>query len=254
MAAPALHHRVDGSGPNVVLLHPVGLDLTCFDPLVADLGQRFTVLRVDLRGHGRSPFQAATDLGGYADDVQALLAGMAWPPAAIVGFSFGGMVAQELALRHPGRVRALVIAACASTFAADVRPLIAARGAVALQEGMAAVVEPTLARWFSPSFRASGGDAPTRARLLANDVHGWAAAWTAMAGLDTAPRLHEIAAPTLCLAAEQDLSAPPPILEAIAARIPGARLEVLPDAPHMLFIEQPAAVAAALSRFLDAAL
>lgn len=253
MADLVLHHRIDGAGPPLVLLHPVGLDLTFFDPIVADLGQRFRVLRADLRGHGQSPMQPATGFEDYAGDLHALLARLDWPPAAIAGFSFGGMVAQEIALRHPRDVRALALAACASTFPPDIRPAIVERGALALREGMAAVVEPTLARWFSPSFRARGDDAPARARLLANDVEGWATAWRVMAGLDTAPRLHAIASPTLCLAAEQDLSAPPPILEAMAARIPGARFEVVSQAGHMLFIEQPAAVSAALTRFLDAA-
>ena len=72
-----------------------------------------------------------------------------------------------------------------------------------------------------------------------------------MAAIDTAPRLASIDVPTLCLAGELDVSSPPPVVEAIAQRYPGARFVVVPGAPHMLFIEQPNAVAAAIADFLD---
>jgi pimeloyl-ACP methyl ester carboxylesterase len=115
---------------------------------------------------------------------------------------------------------------------------------------MEAVVEPTLARWFTPGFRAAGGDAATRDRLLADDPASWAAAWRAIAGLDLASRLGGVRVPTLCVAGALDPAAPPPVLEAIAAAIPGARLAVLPQAPHMMQIETPDAFAAAVAGFV----
>ena len=99
---PLLNHKIDGDGPNVVFLHPIGLDLTCWDDVVKALGRRYRALRVDLRGHGSSPAAApGTTLADYAEDVHALLSQLKFTPTAVVGLSFGGMITQELGLAHP---------------------------------------------------------------------------------------------------------------------------------------------------------
>lgn len=249
-----LHHVVDGRGPRIVMLHPVGLDGTFLDPVAAELRQSFTVLRVDQRGHGGTPVGAPRrSLDDYADDVHDLLHALGFAPAAVIGFSFGGMIAQALALRHPGDVGALMICACPSTLPPQGREVAAARGDDARRGGMAAVVEATLDRWFTPEFRTHGMSDATRAHLLAHDVEGWAQAWHAIAGIDTAPRLGEIRVPTLCVAGERDKSSPPEIVKAIADAIPGARYVVMPGAPHMLFMEQPREFARIARDFLRSA-
>lgn len=246
-----LHYRIEGTGPHVALLHPVGLDLTCFDGIAARLSQRFTVLRMDLRGHGRSlSSPPARRLEDYADDIHALLQHLNFAPAGIVGFSFGGMLAQVLGLTHPADASALVIAACASTLSDEARRTLAERGARAQREGMTALLESTVTRWFSKEFRARGADQPIRKQLLAVNVDAWAQAWYAMADVHTAPRLREIRVPTLCLAGEADVSAPPHTVEVIARSITGARFQVVPGAPHMLFLEQPSVVSGIISGFL----
>jgi 3-oxoadipate enol-lactonase len=251
MASALLNHQIDGSGRPVILLHPVGLDLTFMQPLAARLSQQYLVIRVDLRGHGGSPAAPpAQALADYAEDTHALLTRLACAPAAVVGFSFGGMLAQVVALSYPGDVNALVISACASTLSDEGRTVVAGRGTLAERGGMAAVVETTLARWFSEAFRQRGGDAQARQRLLSDEIGGWAQAWRAMASIHTAPHLASIKVPTLCLAGELDLSSPPPVVEAIANAIPGARFQVIPGAAHMLFIERPEAVATAIADFL----
>jgi 3-oxoadipate enol-lactonase len=251
VAVPLLHYRIDGTGPRVVLLHPVGLDLTCFDPLVGALAREFTVLRVDLRGHGKSAFrEAPATLDAYADDVHRLLHHLDWAPAAVIGFSFGGMLAQVLALSHPGDVSALVIAACASTLTAEGRTALALRGETAERLGMAAVVDATLQRWFSQAFRDHGADRVVREQLLAMDPRAWASAWRAISGVNTRPRLAAITAPTLCLAGGDDVSAPPDTVHVIADSINGARFEVLDNAAHMFFIEHPQSVVVILAEFL----
>jgi 3-oxoadipate enol-lactonase len=248
---PLLHHRIDGRGAHVVLLHPVGLDLTCYEPLAAELARDFTVLRVDLRGHGGTPFvEPAESLETYAADVHRLLCRLSFGPAAVIGFSFGGMLAQVLALSHPADLSALVIAACASTLTDEGRRLLVERGSAAERLGMAAVVDATMRRWFSQAFRDRGGDGHVRARLMAMDPRSWAAAWRAMSAVDTLSRLHAIAVPTLCLAGGADVSAPPDTIRDIADNIDGARFEVVPEAAHMLFIEHHQEVAAILKDFL----
>jgi 3-oxoadipate enol-lactonase len=255
MASALLNHRIDGTGRPVVLLHPVGLDLTFMQPLAFALSQQYMVIRVDLRGHGGSsnapPVRGLED---YAEDIHALLVRLACAPAAVVGFSFGGMLAQVMALNYPADVNALVVSACPSTLTDEGRVVVAERGAEAQRDGMAAVVETTLERWFSEPFRQRGADRQVRQRLLSADVEGWAQAWRAMASIHTAPELASIRVPTLCLAGEYDLSSPPRVVNAIANGIPGARFLVMSGAPHMLFIERPIEVAKAIEDFLADAL
>ena len=249
--AVKLHYEVGGKGPAVVLLHPVGLDGTFLEPIAARLRSDFTVVVVDQRGHGQSlAAEPAGSLEAYADDLHALIGALKIAPAAVVGFSFGGMVAQTLALKYPADVSALLPCACPGTLPAATRDIARARGDDARQGGMGAVLEATLDRWFTPSFRAAGKDAPTRKRLLSLDVEGWAQAWHAMAQIDALPQLGVVRVPTLCVAGELDKSAPPAAVKAIADAIPGARYAELPGAPHMIFIEQPDETARVIGAFL----
>jgi len=251
MSAHELNYELGGHGPCVVLLHPVGLDLTFLAPVADILRQEFTVLTVDQRGHGKSPASApAHSLVDYADDLHALLTRLAHTPVAVVGFSFGGMVAQELALKYPEAVSALVICASRDWMPAPARDIARARGDDARQRGMSDVLDATLDRWFTPAFRASGKDEAAKARLLSDDVEGWAQAWHAMAAVDTTSRLRNVRAPTLCLAGELDKSSPPEAMKEMAAAILHARYVELKGAPHMLFLEQPEATARAVGEFL----
>lgn len=248
----ALNHTREGRGPRVVLLHPVGLDLTFLAPVAAILAREFNVLNVDQRGHGGSPMPAAAarSLSDYADDLHALLGPLSFAPAAIVGFSFGGMVAQEFALKYPGNTSALVACATRADLPAAARDIARARGDDARMCGMGDVLEATLERWFTPDFRAAGGAETSRARLMSDDVEGWAQAWHAMAGVDTLPRLGALRVPALCLAGELDQSSPPAAMKEMAAAIPDARYAELKGAPHMLFIEQPEETARVIGDFL----
>jgi 3-oxoadipate enol-lactonase len=252
MTDALLNHRIDGSGRHVLLLHPVGLDLTFFEPVATRLARDYRVLRVDLRGHGGSVgLSPARSIEDYVADLHRLLAALDFAPCTVVGLSFGGMLGQVLAVEHPQDVEALVPCACPSTFTPEGREVVRERAVQAERGGMDAVLEATLARWFTPEFRAAGGDQPARRRLLADDVAHWAATWRAIGGLDIAPRLPEIRVPSLCIAGEVDTAAPPAIVAAIAERIPGARYRVMPGAPHMLFIEQPAEFAGLVRDFLE---
>ena len=245
-----LHHRIDGSGPRVLLLHAVGMDLTLLDALTAILAKEFTVLRADLRGHGKSPYLPAASLADYADDVHALLAKLSFAPCAVAGFAMGGMVAQALAVNYPQDVRALVIASCAHAQTVESAKALASRAIDAQRDGMATIIDVTMQRWFTDPFIARGGDAAVRRRLLTDDVRGWADAFNAMANIDTASRLKAIKVPTLCLAGEVDKSTPPPVVQAIADAIPGARFALLPGAPHMPFVEMPEETARVVGGFL----
>src|SRR5690349_16036565 len=102
-----LSHDVSGSGPAILLLHSGVADRRMWDDLVPALGHAFTVVRPDFRGFGQTPLPP----GEYADadDLDTLLDHLGITDAAVVGSSFGGRVALELATLHPGRVSSLVL-------------------------------------------------------------------------------------------------------------------------------------------------
>jgi 3-oxoadipate enol-lactonase len=239
-ASARIYYEIGGDGPTVVLLHPVGLDCTCWGAQVAALASHFQVVRLDLRGHGRSDMPPPPySLSDYAADVHALVRELRLAPAHVLGLSLGGMVAQVLALEHPAEVRSLVLADTNSTLGPDARRAMVERGDAAKRDGMESIVETTLARWFTPAFMGSEIVAQTCARLLADNVEGWAAAWRAISELDTEPRLAEIRVPTLVIIGECDLSVPVSRARAMADRIPGAACHVVPGAPHMAPLENP---------------
>jgi 3-oxoadipate enol-lactonase len=202
--------------------------------------QEFTVLTLDQRGHGESRMSVPmSTLEDYADELHMLLREIDFAPAAIAGFSFGGMVAMVFALKSPQAVSALAICACTAMQTAESRAIARKRGDDARSNGMADVLEATLDRWFTDPFRAARKDKAARERLLSDDPDGWAAAWYAMGEVNTLPRLPQIDVPAICIAGERDKSSPPPVVQRIADAIPAAHFAVLPGAPHMLFIEQP---------------
>jgi 3-oxoadipate enol-lactonase len=245
-----LNHCIDGNGPRVLLLHAVGMDLTLLDALTAILAKEFTILRVDLRGHGRSPYVPAASLEDYADDVHALLTKLKFAPCAVAGFAMGGMVTQALAVKYPQDVSALVLANINHQQTEQSFAALMARAADAERLGMAALLDVTMQRWFNAPFIAKGGDAAVRARLASDDVRAWSDGFRAMARVDTAPKLKSIKVPTLCLAGEVDKSTPPAVVKAMADAIPGARYAVLPNGPHMPFVEMPEETAKAVGGFL----
>src|SRR5690606_22781777 len=171
--------------------------------------------------------------------------------AALVGVSFGGMISQQLALARPELVSALVIAASPGRIAPEARAAVLKRGQDAEANGLESVLETTLRRWFTEDFMGSPEVERVRQRLLANSLSGWAAAWEAISGHDALDRLHAVTAPTLVVAGERDVGTPVEMKKALAAAIPGSRLEIIDGAPHMLQIENAETFTRLVSDFLD---
>lgn len=230
-----------GSGAVIALLHPVGTDRTLWEPMMDALQDRYRLLAIDFRGHGESDTPTtAFSLADLAADVAELLSALGGGPAIVAGCSMGGMVAQELALARPDLVRALVLTNTAHTLPDQGREMMRQRAASARQ-GMPALAEITIDRWFSAPFRAADSECVDRIRrqLLNDDpiVHGWC--WEAIARLDTAPRLEGLDIPALVVTGEADVSTPPANAEALAATIRGSTCRIAPGAGHMLPLEQP---------------
>ena len=172
--AVELNHRIDGSGPHVLLLHAVGMDLTLLDALAAIMAKDFTVLRADLRGHGHSPYVPAASLADYADDVHALLDQTVVRALRGRGLRDGrhgdAGARREISAGHARADDRLVRASSRRRRAA---PRCCRAPPSASATASATILDVTMQRWFNDGFIARGGDAAVRERLLDDDVDGW---------------------------------------------------------------------------------
>jgi 3-oxoadipate enol-lactonase len=236
-----IHCEVSGSGPWLTLSHSLCCDVSMWQPQLAALEKQFTVLRFDTRGHGGSEAPAgAYTFAQMTDDVLGLFDALRIERTHFVGLSMGGMIGQHLALKAPDRIDRLVLADTTSRMPAEAQPLWAERIRIAQEQGMAAHVEPTLARWFTAPWRATHPEVVERIGDLIRDtpVAGYVGCAEAIARIDLTDRLPAVKAPTLVIVGRDDPGTPPAMSEAIAAAIPGARLEIIPDASHLSNIEQ----------------
>ncbi len=240
-------------GTPVVLVHPVGLDLTYWSLQIEALCDRFDVVAFDLPGHGRTPGEAADWTLDQAAAVLGQVVGSTNAERAhVVGLSVGGMIAQAFAIREPQRVRSLCLIDTAAAFAPEARAAMRARAEAARNGGMQAVLQSTIERWFTPANAARRPDLVERVTttLLADDpsVHG--AMWDMISRLDLVAELGRIACPTLVLVGEFDPSSPPAAARVLQANIRGAELHVIAGASHMAPLEKPEEINARLVDFL----
>ena len=240
-------------GPPLLLLHPVGLDLTWWGPQFEAFARERQVIAFDMPGHGQS-----SDLSGpptfdiMARTAEGVIETLAGRPAHVVGVSVGGMIAQSFALLRPDLVRSLGLVATLCTFPSTVRKALRERARVAREDGMARIADLSNERWFTPAFRALRPDmlARTRRSLLQQPGAFHAAMWEMIAELDLQERIGAIACPTLVLTGTADINAPPAAAEAITAAIPGAKLHLMPDLGHFPPFEAPDTFNTVLDDFL----
>ena len=243
-----------GRGEPVVLLHGLGDTHDLWRHQLQALRRSHRAIAVDHLGHGRTPLPAGTlTTQRMADAVAALLDNLAPGPAVVVGLSMGGGVAQVLALSRPDRVRALVLVSTGSDFPPATRQRFLERADRAEREGMRAVVDATVPRWYSPEFAARRPDEVARKveTVLANDPVAFAAASRANAERDWSDRLERITCPVLFVGGELDPADPRRSAAIFAERLPDVRIELIPGVSHLLPVEVPERFNELLLGFLD---
>jgi 3-oxoadipate enol-lactonase len=253
--APALRYWDDGGErAPLMLIHGVGADGTSWDQIAASVSSGFRVLRLDLRGHGRSgPIEGALTLDDFVRDVVDVLDASAVASAHIVGFSLGGMIAQGLALRHAHRVRRLVLLSAVAGRTAEERERVQLRLTVLREQGIAAITGAAQERWFTPEFIARNPDLVARRmrQLQENHAPSYAAAYTVFSTSDLGDRLHAINAPTLIATGEHDVGSNPRMARFMHTQIRGSRLEILPGLRHSMLVEAPELVTRLVRDFLQ---
>lgn len=245
-------YSVCGEGPPIVLLHAVGLDRTWWSEFITAWKSRYRLIAIDLPGHGQSSvIENKVDLRDLADDVAAVIVRENAGPAHLIGVSMGGMVAQYVALGYRQYVKSLILCSTACTFPDEARTAIGARGDIAVQKGMEAIVEETLERWLSPEGCVSEIGKLCTARLRANDARSWAACWDAISRLETLPGLAILDIPVLVVTGGADVSTPPTAARLISEAISGSEIVIIEDEHHLGAFENSAPFLREFSRFLD---
>ncbi len=228
-----IEYTRQGKGPVLVLLHPIGMDMTWWQDYVRDWQSEYDVLAIDLRGHGSSSLiDAPMTLSRHAADVTAVLNQEAIASAHVLGVSMGGMVAQCLAIDAPTKVSSVILCATAATFPDEARPRILARGDMGRAGKMSEVTEETIGRWFQADTPRPDLVEACRTRLLSDDWYSWSANWKAISELDNLVELAAVQSPTLVVASECDQSIPVAASARIADTLPNARIVSVPGAAH----------------------
>jgi 3-oxoadipate enol-lactonase len=241
------------SGPVVMLSNSLASNLTMWDPQMPVLTSHYRVLRYDTRGHGDTDAPAGPySLEELAEDTRGLLHALGIPRVHFVGLSMGGMIGQSLALHHPELLQSLVLCDTMSRVPTEAKALWEERIHTAHSRGMEALVEATIARWFTAPFRAQRTDVVDKVRTMirATPPQGYAGCCHAIAALNLTERLNAITLPTLVIVGEDDPGTPVAASRVIHEQIQGSELVILNAAAHLSNLEQPEAFNQALTRFL----
>ncbi len=243
-----LYWQRSGQGEPLLLIQGMsGTHLAWGEPFLAGLESDFDCVVFDHRGIGNSTeVEAPFTIAELAADAVAVMDAAGLETAHVLGISMGGMVAQELALNHPERLRTLTLGCtyCGGPGSslidpADAGPLLAALGSGDLQRVFRAMYEVNLSPGFRADeshyedFAAMAGALPARQATVQLQIQ-------AVGGHQTQARLGQIATPTLVVHGTEDRMIPVANGELIASLVPGARLELLDGAGHMFWWEEPA--------------
>ena len=254
-----LAYRVDGEpgAPWLVIANSLAADHRMWSPQMDGFTTGHRVLRFDARGHGESP---ATE-GPYSmellvADVAGLMDALGIAQADYLGLSLGGMVGLGLALTHPQKIRRMICCAARADAPPEFASVWAERIQLVQEQGLGAVADETLQRWFTPPFIANADNAATtdlvREMILTTPVAGYCGCAAALPGLGYGPRLSEINVPVLYVAGSSDVGAPAEVMQEMAAATPEADLAVIEPAAHLVNLEQPGHFNRIVTSFLAA--
>lgn len=231
----SINYEVSGSGPRVLFFNGSGATLKSSAALIGALARTCTVLAHDQRGLGETSIpEGPYTMAQFAQDGAALLDHVGWETCAVVGISFGGMVAQEFAVSYPQRVEKLVLLCTSAGGEAGSSYPLHELGALAPEERAERITTLTDSRW-TPEWLATHPDDAAIVRLRNEQaavpkskekVKGEVLQLGARIGQDVSDRLHRVTAPVFVTAGRYDGIAPLSNSEEIVKRLPDATLSV----------------------------
>jgi pimeloyl-ACP methyl ester carboxylesterase len=247
--------EISGSGPPVVLLHGVGLDQSIWAGQVRALAPDFQAITYDLLGHGRSaPVGANAGLADWVNQLDDVTRVLALEKFSVVGFSFGGLIAQAYAAQHSKLIDKLVLMSTVHDRDEAQKAGVLSRLETVKREGPQATIPTALSRWFSPEFSRAHPEVMNQYETLlrGNDATSFLSAYEcfAMADRELVGALDAFERPTLVMTGELDTGSTPAMARKLAGMIPGAECSIIAGARHMMPVEMPDEVNSVLRRFL----
>jgi 3-oxoadipate enol-lactonase len=244
-----------GKGPPLFLFHSLLSDRASFDAIVPALSRSFRVIVPELPGFGGS-LAVAGGLAAVADRMaDAVIDAAAGEGAVVLGNGYGGFVALQMAIRHPGIARKLILADCGAAFSEAGREAFRNMAAVAGAKGLAAITDVAMNRLFAPEFQAQHPDLmrDRREAFLRTDPKVFRAACDALAKLDLRAEVGNVKVPALVLVGEHDEATPPPMSHELAGLLPQAHLEIIAGCAHVPQLQAPNAFLDVVGDFLAVA-
>jgi (E)-2-((N-methylformamido)methylene)succinate hydrolase len=239
--------------PALILLHGVGLNQSIWAAQIREFSDTHRVITYDLLGHGDET-RRGTVLADWVAQLENRADALGLQKFSLLGFSFGGMIAQGYAAKHENRIDRLILVSTVYDRSDADRVGVLARLELAKRQGPQAIISAALARWFSPT-----ANPELLARydtlLRGNDASAFLAAYECFATADKELNgaLANFHRPTLIITGELDTGSTLAMAQKLASVIPDAECYIVPGGRHMMPVEMPEMVNPVLSRFLKEA-
>jgi (E)-2-((N-methylformamido)methylene)succinate hydrolase len=246
---------VAGRGPPLIFLHGVGLDRRMWQAQVYFFARTHSVICYDLLGHGDSAkIIGPVNLDEFVMQLERLFATLGLGKASLIGFSFGGLIAQDFAARHSAKIEKLILISTVYDRSEAERAGVEARLVKAQRQGPASIYPAALERWFSPAFVAGQPEQMQELhhRMLDNDEMSFLKAYEifAFGDQEIAGRIGGINCPTLIMTGEHDRGSTPAMAWRMAKKIPNARVCIIAEGRHMMPMEMAQEVNRGLASFI----
>jgi len=228
----------NNSHQTFLFINSLGTDFRIWEDVANDLKAFGNILLYDKRGHGLSDLAKAKDgLKDYAEDARWLLETLSVQDCVVVGISVGGMIAPILAHYYPGPIRKLILCGAASKIGNT--QTWNERIAQIRANGLTAITEPLMKRWFSPSFHEEHPERIAGYRNMVDrcDVEGYIQTCEAIRDADITEISESLKIPTLCIAGSEDQSVPPGDVRSLSQSIAESKFEVINGSHHMTCID-----------------
>jgi 3-oxoadipate enol-lactonase len=220
-----------------------------WDPILPLLPKGLRIIRYDKRGHGLSSCPSGNySMGSLVTDVERLMDHLGVRDSVFVGLSIGGMTAQGLAVKRLDLIRAMVLSNTAAKIGTPA--MWDERIAAVRKDGIEALADAVMERWFSEEFRASPELELWRNMLVRGEDDGYAGCSAAISGTDFYAPTATLRLPTLGIAGSEDGSTPPDLVRETVDLIPGSKFHLIRKAGHLPCVEQPEEFAQVLTDFL----
>ena len=236
----------------LILSNSLATDARMWEKVLPELQAKFRVITYDARGHGQSVCaQASPTLSDLADDLTAVMDAAGAPKALLAGVSLGGMTGMTLALAHPERLLGLMACNCRARINAEGIAGWDQRVTLFSSQGIEALVNPTLERWFAADIRAHDNALMQRMAeiIRTTSLAGYVSCVNAIKAMAMHEQLHRLHMPVLYLAGAQDGGAPVSEMQAMAQEVQGSRCEVLDPCGHISPMQRPQDFVRLLSAF-----